>query len=96
MSTNFPLPQPKEYIYPKATPAPPKKNSGTSISIQVPPLCLKFGDILVTFPQDYAITSDRFCSDLWDLTARIESYIKQYPCVLTNKNEEITGIKTTA
>jgi len=93
MSTNAPLPQPKEYAYPKATPAPPKKNDGASI--QVPPLCLKFGEIFVTFPRDSAITSDRLCSDLWDLAARIESYIKQYPCTLKNKNGDITGIKTT-
>jgi len=95
MSTNAPLPQPKEYAYLKATPAPHKKNNEAS-SIQVPSLCLKFGEILVTFPRDSAITSDRLCSDLWDLAARIESYIKQYPCTLTNKNGDITGIKTTA
>ena len=65
-------------------------------TIQVPKLCLKFGEILVSFPTETSIPIERLCSDLWDLTARIESYIKQYPCVLKNKNGEITGIKTTA
>jgi hypothetical protein len=51
---------------------------------------------LVMFPDKTAMTSETLCSDLWDLAGRIESYIKQYPCVLTNKNGAITGIKITA
>ena len=93
MTTNAPLQQPCDYVYPKATPAPPPKSGS---SIKVPPLSLKFGEILVMFPDKTAMTSEKLCSDLWALAGRIESYIKQYPCVLTNKNGAIAGIKITA
>lgn len=64
--------------------------------IKVPTLTFDFGGVLVVFSNKTEMPVDKLCGELWDLTGRIENYMKTFPCTLTNKNGDITGIKTTA
>lgn len=65
-------------------------------AIKAPTLTFNFGGVLVLFPNETEMPIDKLCGELWDLTGRIENYMKTFQCTLTNKNGDITGIKTTA
>lgn len=69
---------------------------GGENKIKVPTLTFDFGGVLVSFPNQTEMPIDKLCGELWDLTGRIENYMKTFPCTLTNKNGDITGIITTA